>query len=156
RWMGCWRWLCVDQGATRWTRDLRFAGQVLLDGGDLRVHRVGYTRADVSLEYDAGPRGHGQHRVGGPLHHRHDLVPLALQHGEHGSGVIGQAAGPSAAPRLGDRRTHLLTDTERGNGERNDHRTIPPAMPRRDPGYPTLRVDRVRQRSYHHGSASRL
>src|ERR1022692_104452 len=64
------------------------ARQALHLGGE----RSGHAGPDVSLEYQADPGRPRRDGVNGLLDHAHHLVPLALDRGEHGIGVVRQPA----------------------------------------------------------------
>src|ERR1039457_2568349 len=62
--------------------------QVALQSLHLGGERSGHAGPDVSLEYQADPGRPRCHGVNGLLDHAHHLVPLTLDRGEHGIGVV--------------------------------------------------------------------
>jgi branched-subunit amino acid transport protein len=115
-----WRkapFLVVVLAAAAVTALLRLAGvslglQVALHGFHLRGERAGHPRPDVRLEHQADPRRPGRDGIHGPLDHRHGLVPVTLDGGEHGIGLVRQPALPHHPDGLGHRK-------------RNQHRVLP-------------------------------
>src|SRR5580704_2398129 len=95
--------------------------EVALDGFDLGVQRVGYARAQVSLEHEADPGRPRGDRVHGLLDHGHRLVPVALDRGEHRVGPVGQAAGADHADGFRDDLTDVFPYAERGDREGDEH-----------------------------------
>jgi branched-subunit amino acid transport protein len=128
-----WRkapFLVVVLAAAAVTALLRLAGvslglQVALHGFHLRGERAGHPRPDVRLEHQADPRRPGRDGIHGPLDHRHGLVPVTLDGGEHGIGLVRQPALPHHPDGLGHHLADPLPDPERGNRKRNQHRVLP-------------------------------
>src|ERR1017187_8351459 len=73
----------TDNGTLSWL--LR---QVALQALHLGGERSGHAGPDVSLEYQEDPGRPRCHGVNGLLDHAHHLVPLTLDRGEHGIGVV--------------------------------------------------------------------
>ena len=69
---------------------------------------------DVGLEHHTHPGRPRGDNVDRPLHHRHHLVPLALDRGEHGIGPVGQAGRTDHPHRLGDQVTHGVVTRRAG------------------------------------------
>ena len=61
---------------------------------------------DVGLEDQADARRGGGDDVDGLLHHRHHLVPLPLDVGEHRVGLVGETGVPDHADRGRHRLGH--------------------------------------------------
>ena len=59
-------------------------------------------RPDVRLDDEGDPAAVAAHGLGGPLHDVEDLIPLALDRGEHRIGPVGQTGLPDDPHRVGD------------------------------------------------------
>src|SRR5690625_2736076 len=99
-------------------------GELLLDTLDLGGELALVPGADVGLENEADPRrGLGEH-VDGSLHHRHDLVPISLDVGEHRVGLAGESGLAYDADRACDRLAHaagLIVGGGRADAESDKH-----------------------------------
>jgi branched-subunit amino acid transport protein len=95
--------------------------EVALDGLDLGGQGAGHAGPDVGLEHEADPGRFRADSVHGPLDHRHRLVPVAFDGGEHGVGVVRQAAVAHHPDRLGDDFADCLAHAERRDGKRDEH-----------------------------------
>src|SRR4051794_4110670 len=88
-------------------------------GGELSV----VPRPDIGLQHQADTWGGRGDDVHGLLDHRHHLVPLPLDVGEHGIGLAGEAGGAHDTDRLGDRLAHATTlvPIGRADAEGDEH-----------------------------------
>ena len=117
-------------------RPISTSPQPLLDPFHLGGQLPGPSRADIGLEYERHPRAHLRHRLAGGLDHRHALVPLALQGGEHGGRLVGQAGvahhSHGAGHGFGDGSVGVVGGGG-GHGEGEEHATRLARRPRRPP-----------------------
>jgi len=100
-------------------------GEEALDGLDLGGQAVADAGPDVGLEHQAHPGGAGLHDLDRLPYDLHDLVPLALDGGEHGVRTVGQPAVPDHAYRLGDQFPDSLPDPERRDRKGDQHGELP-------------------------------
>jgi hypothetical protein len=97
---------------------------VLLDGRHLGVEGVGHPGPVVDLDDDADARRHLGDLLDAGLHETHHLVPLTLDVGEHGVGLVRQAALPDEADGIGHGAAHGVADAEGRDGEGGKHGRI--------------------------------
>ena len=77
-------------------------GQLVLDRLHLSTHTAAwFARTVIQLHHDGNTRCSLRHRVNAFLDDGHDLVPLTLDVGEHGVGLIGEATRPDDADCFG-------------------------------------------------------
>src|SRR5690625_2801732 len=74
--------------STEPSRHVRLRAEFLVDPAYLGAQLVGVASTDIGLEYQRHPLRSRGHSVDGILHHRHHLVPLAFDVGEHGVGLV--------------------------------------------------------------------
>jgi EmrB/QacA subfamily drug resistance transporter len=96
-------------------------GQEPLDRLDLGGERAGHPGPQVGLEHQADPGCLFRYRLDRLLDHRHRLVPVTLDRGEHGVGPVRQAARPYHPHRLGHGLPDRLTHPERCHRKRDKH-----------------------------------
>lgn len=95
--------------------------QVAVDRFYLGGQAVCDAGAEVGLQHEAHPRCALGNRVDGGLDHRHGLVPVALDRGEHRVRPVGQPARANHPDRLGDDLADALAGAERSNRESDQH-----------------------------------
>src|SRR3954453_3377287 len=97
--------------------------KALLDPLDLGGELFVVPRPDVGLQHPPDTWRRRGHDVHGLLDHRHHLVPLPLDVGEHGIGLAGEAGGTNDADRLRDRLAHATgrVPSRRADAEGNEH-----------------------------------
>ena len=98
--------------------------QVAFHGFDFGGERAGHARPDVRLEHQADPRRFGRDGIHGPLDHRHGLVPVAFDGGEHGVGPVRQPAVPNHPDGLGHHLANGFPGTKRRHGKRDKHGSL--------------------------------
>ncbi len=112
--------ICTNVGAARTSQ---LVGEQLVDPGHLGLQLAGVAGADVGLDHERDARVGRGHGVDALLEHRHHLVPLALDVGEHRVGLVRQPRGAHDAHRLGDGggvRPGVVR-AGWGDAERDDH-----------------------------------
>src|ERR1700709_1724424 len=80
--------------------------QHLVDPLHLCGQLAGVAGTNVGLEHQAHARRCRSDRVDGLLHHRHDLVPLPFDVGEHGVGLVRESGRANPPDGLGDGGAH--------------------------------------------------
>src|SRR3954447_10885455 len=97
--------------------------KALLDLLDLGAELSVVPRTDVGFKHEADARGRRGDDVDGLLDHRHHLVPLPLDVGEHRVGLAGETGRTHHADGLGDRLADaaVLVAGGRTDAEGHDH-----------------------------------